>query len=143
MIDTIQKTCKILSSAPLTVQEVANKLGTLVQDQGGDSSLVVRLDDKDFSTALVARRFHSQEPAHVQLTLTKPSRLTVEDLRRAFGVWSELPSMNWNAPQEIIFYVDLLGTPRTCAIIAGIEPGEQGLEDGTVMTLSVRRDVRL
>lgn len=143
MIETIRKTCEILSSDPLTVQDVAKKLGTLVQDQGGDLSLIVQPDDKDFTNALIARRYHSQEPAFVQLSMADRGKLSVEDLRKSFGAWSKLPSVNWNTPDQIILYVDLPGTPRTCALIADVEPGVQGLEDGSVLALTVRRDIRL
>ncbi len=142
MLETIQKTCELLSSAPLTVQQVAAKLGTLVQGQGGGSGLIVQPNDKDFTTALIERRIYSDEPAYIQFSMADPQKLTVDSLHKKFGVWSELPNVNWNALQEIIFYVDLPGAPKTCAIIAYIEPGEQGLEDGTVVRLTVRRDAR-
>ena len=143
MIETIQKTCHVLSSASLTVQDVARELGTVVQDKGGDSELIIEPNDKDFATAVVMRRIHSQEPAFVQLSLAVANKLTVETLHKTFGVWSELPNVNWNQLQEIIFYVNLPGMPNTCAVIACVEPGEQGLEDGFVVKLTLRRDTRL
>jgi hypothetical protein len=142
MIETILKTSQVLSFVSLTVQDVVKELGNLTQDPGGDAGLIIQPTDKDFRTALVGRRIHSQEPAFVQLSMADPYRLTVEALHKTFGVWSELPNINWNLLQEIIFYVDLPGMSKTCAVIACVEPGEQGLEDGFVVKLTVRRDNR-
>ena len=143
MIETLQKTSELLSSANLTVQDVAKYLGTLVQDQGGDAGLIVQPNDVDFISVSVARRINSQEPAYVQFNLQGTKRITVETLHKTFGVWSELPNTNWNPLQEIIFYVDLPRMPKTCAIIANVEPGELGLEDGVVVKLTIRRDTRM
>ena len=39
--------------------------------------------------------------------------------------------------------VDIPNLPRTCAVIADLTLGTQGAEDGTVIAITVRRDIRL
>ena len=143
MSETLQKLCRILSSAPLTAQEAATSLGTIVEDKGKDSPLLVRPSDPSLREAVVVRQLGTEEPAYVELVLAEPGSLSVKTLSAAFGNYSVPPKLHWNSPTKLIFYVDIPNLPHTCAVIAEVRPGKQGVEDGIVTAVTVRRDVSL
>ncbi len=143
IIETLQKLCQVLSTAPLTAQETANSLGTIVEDMGKDLPVIFRPSDPSFREARIVRQVGTNEPAHVEMVLAKPGTLSVETLKAAFGNYSELPLQDLDDSDRIIFYVDIPNLPRTCAVIADLTPGKPGAEDGTVIAVTVRRDIRL
>jgi hypothetical protein len=143
IIETLQKLCQVLSTAPLTAQETANSLGTIVEDMGKDLPLIFRPSDPSFREATIVRQVGTNEPAHVEMVLAKPGTLSVETLKAAFGNYSELPLQDLDDSDRIILYVDIPNLPRTCAVIADLTLGTQGVEDGSVIAVTVRRDIRL
>ncbi|MDZ8052278.1 MAG: hypothetical protein RMX68_029970 [Aulosira sp. ZfuVER01] len=143
MIETLQNLCNVLSNAPLTAQAAATSLGTIVEDQGKDWPVIVQPSNSAFQEARVVRQAGTNEPAHVELTLADPSKLTVKMLREAFGNYSKPPKLHRNRPTKLVFDVDIPNTPRTCAVIADVTPQEHGVEDGIVNSVTLRRDIRL
>jgi hypothetical protein len=143
MIETLQQLCILLSSASLTVQDVSASLGTISQDQGGSLAIEVHPSNPAFRKALIVRQLDTQEPSHIELKLAESSTLTVEDLSRVFGHYQELPALHWDRPQEIAFQGSSSNTPYTCAVLAEVIPGEQGVIDGTATTVTLRRDIQL
>ncbi len=143
MIETLQKLCNVLSNAPLTAQEAATSLGTIVEDQGKDWPVIVRPSNSAFKEAQIVRQAGTNEPAHVELILAETNKLTVKMLSDAFGNYSKPPKLHSNRPTKLVFEVDIPNMPRTCAVIADVTPQEHGVEDGIVNSVTVRRDIRL
>ena len=141
VIQTIDQLCTILSQARVTVREVADRLGTIVEDQGGHLAVIVRPGDPAFTRASIVRDFQTGEPAHVELSLA--SAIDVSALQQAFGAFTVLPVARAGKPTGIIFRVDRAGQSYTCAILADVQPGQAGIAQGTVVALTVRRDIRL
>jgi hypothetical protein len=140
-IQTIDRLCATLSRARLTVREVADSLGTIVQDQGGHLAVTVQPRDPAFTRAVIARDSQTGEPAHVELSLA--AAIAVAALRQAFGELTVVPVARAGKPTGIIFRVDHAGQPYTCAILADVQPGQRDIAQSMVSALTVRRDVRL
>lgn len=142
MIDTLQRLCATLATDTVTAGEAADSLGSIEEDGGESAPITVQPLDRAFSSAQVVRKFDTDEPAHVVLELSEETTLPVEELVHAFGDYSEVP-MRPGRPQQIAFNVDEAGQPYTCTIFASVSPGSEGLSDGTVSGITVRRDIRL
>ena len=120
LISVLTDLCGLLSSDPLTVDDVLPELAEL--------PLQAAVEPKPGGDA----------PAFVRLTLPESSELTLDTLQESFGSYSRLPRMHRQAPIEYIFLVDTAGTPFTCALIVEKEEGHSA-----VQVVTVRRDIRL
>ena len=159
MIETIQKLCDTLSAKKLTVDEVANSLGTEWLDSPLTSSenRTVRPFDLSFKYAIVfVNPYNFEQPMIVSLYPEDALSLSVKAMRSVFGDYRKTvrffsiarPSKNPLAPlavpqpPNIIFNVpsDSEGTKK-CSIVVTVKEGELGIEDGTVIDLGVRREV--
>jgi len=143
MIETLQQLCIVLSRSSVTVQDVSASLGELVEDQGGNLPLIIQPSDKSFKEVVIVRKYGTQEPAHIRLEIAESLKLSVQELKRVFGEYRELPKKDWDSPESIIFKVYMPDASHDCAIIADVESGEQGIEDGTAFSIIVRRDIKL
>lgn len=142
MIDQIKSLCELLSSTPLTVQEVADSIGTTERGGQNNVPLTVKPSDRSIKEARIVSRDESDdEPAYVELTPVQS--LSVSDLKAAFGAYRNVPSgTNPNQPPRVAFEVDDSEMPFTVTLFAAYEEGSQGAEDGHVMRLTLRRDAR-
>lgn len=120
VISILTELCQLLSSDPLTVEEVRLEVAEL--------SLATTVEPEP----------GSDSPAYVRLGLGESSQLTLDDLPEAFGPYNKLPRMHRRGSDKYIFYVDLAGYPYTCALIA-----ETLLDMQEVRAVTVRRDIRL
>ena len=143
MSETLQKLCIVLSRSSVTVQDVSASLGKIVEDQGGNLPLIVQPFAPFFKEAIVVRKYKTQEPAHVRLEIAESRELSVQELKQLFGEYQEIPKKDWDSPVSLIFMVDIPDSSYNCAIIANVECGEAGIEDGTAFSVTVRRDIKL
>ena len=120
VVSILMALCRLLARDPLTMDDVRPELADLPVP------------------ATVEPEPGTDAPAFVQLTLSKPSPLTLDALAEAFGSYSRLPRSDRQAPTEFIFYVDWPDFPYTCALIA-----EQALDQADLQTVTIRRDIRL
>jgi hypothetical protein len=120
LISILTNLCDLLSSDPLTVNDVLPELVELPLD------------------AVVEPKPGRDAPAFVRLTLPESSELTLETLQESFGSYIRLPRSHRLAPIEYTFLVDTAGTPFTCALIVEKEEGHSA-----VHAVTVRRDIRL
>ena len=140
IIDTVQTVCRLLTTQPsLTATEFANRLGTILTDQGGDLPIVVQPNDPAFQGAKIIRQVGTNRPANIRLVLADPSNLSVSMLQANLGNYSELPDQDLDQDPAVIFYVKLPAMQSSCAVIADIQPGKQGIADGIVTRLTIRR----
>lgn len=137
MMDALQSLAALLASDPLTVAQVAARLGAVVTDYG--SNVVVAPTDPVFAEANIARQVDRktldpvETPAFVILTPAAPVPLA--GLTAAFGPSQEVPGPG-DDPPELIFYLPMPGQPCAVALIARVR------HDAAVR-LTLRRDVRL
>lgn len=143
MIETLQQLCVVLSRPSVTVQDVSASLGKNIEDHGGNLPLIVQPFDPFFEEAVVVRKYGTQEPAHVRLKIAESMRLSVQELKNSFGEYRELRKQDWDSPVSVIFGVDMPNSSHTCAILVDVALGERGIEDGTALSVIVRRDIKL
>jgi hypothetical protein len=139
MIESIQEICALLANSPLTVQDVAAKLGTLIEDQGGNLPLIVRPGDASFVQGMVTRQFGTQWTAGVILTVAETAELTVKALRATFGDYTPLRRQWGEEAPRIKFFLGEPAQIGSCSIIAKLMPGEwENIDDGTVSELTLQ-----
>ncbi len=120
ILSVLKDLCRLMSSAPLTVDEVRKNLaGT------------------PFRTAFGTEP-GSNAPAFARLAMPAGTGLTLEALQREFGPADRAPGTGRGAPDEYLIYVDLPGYPYTCALVI-----EKQQEQPSVEAVTVRRDIRL
>jgi hypothetical protein len=139
VIESIREICTLLAGDPATVQEVADGLGTLVADQGGNLPLIVRPRYAAFSRGSVTRQFGTQRPAGVLLTVAESAELRVAELRAAFGEYAELPRKRSDRAPRIQIYLGEPAAAGSTSIIATLMPGQwENINDGTVSELIIQ-----
>ncbi len=145
MLETIWKLCQVLSTDPVSPQDVALSLGTTLPESAGgqNAPILLKPDDRAFKEAMIVREIGQNTPAHVELTLAQPGKLTLNALSDRFGHYSVAPRLHPSSPLKALFYIDISGQPRTCAIIAQTAQGIQGADMGLLEAVTVRRDIRL
>lgn len=140
-IATVRALCDTLAAAEVSVEGVAASLGTIIEDQGGKLGVIVRPADQQFAEAMIVRAHEDGTPAHVRLTVADPGGLPTAALVAAFGPYDTPPKKRPGAASSIIFYDERPGRPYSCAIIAEVAPGQDGVADGAARAITVRRDV--
>ena len=145
MIETLWETCQVLTKAPLSVEEVAEKLGKILQNSGGNAPVIIQPYDLSFKEAMIVREINSNsnEPAFVKFTLSKPGQLPLSVLSDRFGNYSVPPKVHFNSPTKVIFYLDQTNSPYNCAIVADFQPEDQEVEKGRINAVTIRRDIKL
>ncbi len=143
MLDTLQKLCSRLSTDPLTAGAVASSIGKVEEDGGDSEPITVQPNDPAFSSATVVRKWETDEPVNVKLDLSDKTPVHVKDLVKEFGSYAEVPRIAGRGSPQVAFEWDRAGQPYTCTIFAAVEPGSHGVENGTVTSVTVRRDIRL
>jgi hypothetical protein len=135
MLAALQEMVSLLASDPLTVQQVAAKLGVVAEDLG--ASLAVAPADPLFEEVIVARgidlatRLPSDEPAFVRLVPADPPSL--ETLAAAFGSYREIPPEDRGQLPQAIFYLQPPEGPCLVALIAEVREGQ-------AVSITLRRD---
>jgi hypothetical protein len=135
MLAALQELVSLLASDPLTVQQVAEKLGTVAEDLV--ASLAVAPADPSFKEVIVARaidlttRQPSDVPALVRLVPAEPP--SVEALAEAFGPYREIPPQDLDRLPQAIFYLQLPEGPCLIALIAEVREGQ-------AVSITLRRD---
>jgi hypothetical protein len=127
-IGAVKQLCAALTADNASVEDVATGLG---------ATLAV------FKTARLVPAVGTNEISYAELSLGQPGTLSVRDLQAAFGAYTSVPRLHPNQPSRVLFSVEDSGLSHTCAIIAEVEPGDGGLENGQVTGVTVRRDIRL
>jgi hypothetical protein len=142
-IATLRGLCDVLAGPDASVERVAASLGEIIEDQGGKLGVAVRPNAPQFTEAMIVRTHDDGSPAHVRLSLAQPATLSAATLMAAFGSYRTPPKMRPGPTQSMVFSVDSPEQPYTCTLIGEVLPGPDGVESGTVQTLTVRRDKRL
>lgn len=137
-MESIQRVCTLLGRSPLTVQEAAAELGQLIEDQGENLALVVKPVDPTFAEAEVRRVWDTETTAHIMLIPADPSALTVAALAGTFGEYNRMRPTHRGALPELRFMFGELGEPGACSILATVQPGAEGIRDGTVVEVVVQ-----
>ncbi|HKP52651.1 MAG TPA: hypothetical protein VJ183_08355 [Chloroflexia bacterium] len=145
VIETIRKICLTLSAPSLTAGEAAAFIGEIVEDPGESLPITVRPSDSAFSLAEVVRRFGTNEPSYVELSLSGTSTLSVRELAEVFDKYTELLRLHPSKSTRIIFQdINLEEGPCNSAIIAEVKfaPGdERDIDRAAVTSVTVRRNI--
>lgn len=142
VIESLRQLFGSLANDQLTVQDVAQRVGSIEQDYGGDLQIVVRPRDGSFSKIDVLRQPHTQKLASLVAYLSPGAVLKVTALRQAFGDYNEAPLGDHDPLPEIIFYLDHEILSLKFALVAQVRPGPNGIRDGIVSQLSILREDR-
>jgi hypothetical protein len=137
MIPLIQQVCELLSQDPISAHQVAEAIGAVQQQ--GELGLPYEIIPNDGAWSSARIVVDSQgAPLHVELTAAPPIALST--LQADYPDFHPLMSRNPDKLDQMLFNVDIPGTPRTCAIIAQVvkQAGKS-----TVENLMIRRDIRL
>jgi hypothetical protein len=134
MIEELKNIADFLSSDPLTVEQIAQRIGIISQDQG--SNVLVLPSSPFFISASVVREIDLvtllpiDEPASVHLI---PSKLVpLAQLSDTFGPYVEGLTFGRNSPERI-FSLKIPGKPCSVVLIARCK------DEGAV-ELTLRRD---
>lgn len=141
MIDPIKSLCELLSSTPLTAQEVADSIGSTTGGGENNVPLIVKPADRSIKEARVVSEDESDEPAYVELVPAQT--LTVRDLTGMFGAYRSVPGGTQPSPSSrVAFEFDESEMPYTVTLIAAYEGEDDHADDGRVVCLTLRRDAR-
>jgi hypothetical protein len=136
MLAALRSLVDWMGSDPLYVDEMVERMGSIIEDYG--PNVLLRPFDPMFSTVNIVRCLDpatsapTNTPAHLILTPVEPPPL--KSLSEAFGEYREVP-MRSPFPPRVIFYLDMLGSPYTVALIAEVQ-------DGKATHITLRRDKR-
>jgi hypothetical protein len=136
MLAALQELISLLASDPLTVQQVAGRLGEVAEDLV--ASLAVTPAGPDLEEVIIARsidlttREPTDVPAFVRLVPAEPPSL--ETLSEAFGPYREIPPQDLDRLPQAIFYLQL--PPEGPCLIALIAE----VSDGQAVSITLRRD---
>ena len=98
----------------------------------------------ELTRAIVSRDRTSGEATYVELVLASPDALTLSEVEELLGPFDTPPRVSWNQPIQAVFSRDPDPTnPFSCSISVHIEPDGEDLHQGTALSVSLRRDIRL
>jgi hypothetical protein len=130
-IESLRSLATLLAADPLSVDDVAEALGTEERSSAGD--VQVAPFDAAFAEATVVRGAGGDVPAHATVSLAEPTSL--DELVAAFGRPSTVAAEE-KVPAQALFPLDTPGTPYRITLIASLA------ERGEVRRLTLRRDAR-
>ena len=116
----IKAVCHLLSSDPLTLDELRAKLSEMGLDARAEAAP------------------GSNAPGLVRMPLPSGVQLTLDDLAVEFGAYKGVPAMHRHRPLKYVFMVDDPELPYVCGLVAEKPRGEDH-----VSTVTLRRDIRL
>lgn len=130
-IESLRSLATLLAADPLSVDDVADALGTEERSSAGD--VLIAPFDPAFSEATVVRRAGGDVPAHATVSLAEPTSL--DELVAAFGSPRTVAAEE-KVPAQALFPLDTPGTPYRITLIASLT------DRGEVRRLTLRRDPR-
>ncbi len=138
VIPLIQDMVGFLSQDPLTVEDVAARVGTALRDPGIPMPIELNPKLPGVHSAKLARYPDSGLPYLLDLELDPEARPTVAKMKAALGASRQAPT-DRGRPRKVLFY-PAAGPKWQVVIIAELaqEPGE--LETTPITTLALRRD---
>lgn len=139
-IESLRQLCLALVDERLTVRELAQRLGDIEVDHGGDLQIVVRPRDASFTRIDVLRQPRTERPYSLDVQLAPTASLLVASLQQSFGSYNEAPQGEHDLLPEIIFYPDRATAPMKCSLVAQVTPGVRGIQDGAVSRITILRD---
>lgn len=143
MIDFLERISAALCQKKVTAPDIAADIGGQIEDQGKNMPLVVQPTAAGLGAAKVMRVYGKKEPSHVNFHLDVQAGLRVADLASAFGSYQEMPKPGPTPNSHLMFAEIAGGKTHTCSLIAEAAPSETGLDDAKVLTITLRRDIRL
>ncbi len=117
LITEIRELADLLSTAPLRVDTVVRRIGSIIKDSGRDE-LYIAPSNRRFQAASVYRELKTGYVFMVDLTPAATQRPTVGALRAAFGPYEDMSSLHFDVPATLAFKAAPPGAPCTIALIA-------------------------
>jgi hypothetical protein len=134
--DTIHDLCALLASDPVTVEEVALRLGAITERLGEGMGLVVAPAAAWASTATVTPAPGGDAPHLVTLDVAPATPIAVDALARRLGPHETRRGHHLDDAPRAHWTVDDPSRPFTCSVAAE-------LSGGNATTILLRRDPRL
>ena len=139
MLDILQKLCDGLSQENITVQQVADSIGSISKENVTKMQLNIKPANPVFEEAMVVSEAEGKDaPSYVELQLGQQSQMTLSSLENAFGPSSSVPRTAHQTGRRVAMTCDISGQPYTCTIFANLSEGGE-----KVTRITIRRDVRL
>lgn len=139
--DTLRALALQMQAADASPATVAEAIGPLSEPADGDDPLEVAPRDAAFASASVAHDEGAVQ--HLELQLADSAALPLATLSQAFGAYREVPRVSFQQPPRVAFAA--LSDPEkpfTVTLFAHVRPGAEGVKDGAVTAVTLRRDAR-
>ncbi len=131
MIDHLKTLIHHLTPASVTVKDLQSHLGAVVKSY--PSNVQLKPKDEHFSLIDVVMQYHSEQVAHVEVTLAAP--ISLASLQKDFGE-SHVSVPDDKGPNQAIFYIKQPTKDTDIALIATLtRKGDEAT------TITLRRDV--
>ena len=130
---------RFLAQDPLSVAQVAGRVGSVAEDAGGLLPIELRPMIPGVRAARLARYPDSGLPYTLELDLAPDARLTVAVLKPLLGDYEETHT-DRGMPREIFFHPATKGSHWRVAAVAQLESGGANLEDVPITSIAFRRD---
>ena len=140
LVQTVAKACKPLCLKDATAPEVGRVIGKVTSDLGGALQLYVKPNDPTFSEAEVFRDGTTRRAVAVWFMVAEQPAFLVPQFTSFFG---ELQKPTRDVPEGAVSAVvdRAIEVDETCQgrHTAEVRPGLQGLADGSVTKITLRR----
>lgn len=139
-ISEIGELADLLSTAPLGVDTVVQRIGPITEDYGQDG-LYIAPSNRRFQEAWVALHPETGEPDLVELDPAATQQLTAGALRAAFGPYEYMSSLHSDVPGDLLFDTAPPGAPCEVLLIAHLaEVGDDPPPTAAIVSITLRRE---
>lgn len=139
MIGVIRDMFHFLSRTDLTLQDVGNRVGSIVHDPGGLIPIKLRTVLPGVRAATLARYPGSDSPYMLDLIPAPNARPTAAQLRSFLGDYHRALT-DRGRPWELLFHPPPIEGPWRVAVIAELEPDAPDLDRAPITRVAFRRD---
>lgn len=137
--DLIRDLVHFLSQDPLTVEDVAARVGPVKHDPGGLMPIEIHPILTGLRSVRLMRYPNSGLPYMLDLDLMPDARLTAAALKVVFGDYHRART-DRGRPSEILFYPPATGPRWKVVVIAELGPVVDELDEAPVTSIALRRD---
>jgi hypothetical protein len=139
MIELIREMIGFLSREPLTVEDVAARVGSVTEDAGGSIPIRIRPGIAGIELARLMRDPDSGLPDALEFEFAPDMRPPVKALREALGDYRQTLTHR-GRPHEILFHPPAAGTHWKIVLIASLIEHGGEIDESSAARLVFRRD---
>lgn len=129
--------CSMISGRARTAIAVANELGGVQEDYGGNFQVGVRVSDPAIQSEQVIRTPDTGLADSIDITLAAP--ISVAALAASLGPYRESRRSHWDSPLELSFKIDKQADSVVCTISATLDPSPSSIPQGQARKFIIMR----